>query len=169
MIFLTKRQRVQKNRRPGFTLLELVLVAAILIIVSALAVPRFRKTFDFLQLQNFASDTVSFARYAQAKAITDGKIYKLVFDTEKKLLKIESQAKAEDGDGGEEKWYTEKNKLMPDYVEVQLEEGKGDVKFYPDGTADKATIKVFVPSGKSYNIFIEPATGYVKFEDIKEE
>lgn len=170
MISLTRRRRVQRNKRPGFTLLELIFVAAILIIVSTLAIPRFRKTFDFLQLQNFASDAVSFARYAQAKAIIDGKTHRLVFDSEKKLMKLESCVEVKEGDGTEgERWDTEKAKLIPDYVSVELEGGKGDIKFYPDGTADKATIKIFAPSGKCYNIFVEAATGYVKFEDIKKE
>jgi Tfp pilus assembly protein FimT len=164
MTSLIKRQRARRNRSRGFTLLELVFVAAILIIVSALAVPRFGKTFDLLRLQNFISDTVSFARYAQAKAITDGKVYRLVFDLEKKTLKIESDTGAEEG-----KWGVEKGKLIPDYVKVELQDGKVDIKFYPDGTADKATVMVSVPSGKSYTILTEPATGYVRSEETKQE
>lgn len=170
MISLTKIQRVQRNRIRGFTLLELIFVAAILIIVVTLAIPRFGKTFNFLQLQNFASDTVSFARYAQAKAITDGKIYRLAFNLEKKTLSIESRVESEEKDGGEaESWYMEKIKPIPGYVSVELQDGKADIQFYPDGTADKATIEASTPSGKYYKIFVEPATGYVKLEDIKKE
>lgn len=170
MISLTKIQRVQRNRIRGFTLLELIFVAAILIIVSTLAIPRFGKTFNFLQLQNFASDMVSFARYAQARAITEGKKYRVMFDSAEKLMKLQSclEVEKEDGTKGES-WNTEKAKSIPDYVTVKLEKGKGDINFYPDGTADEARVEVFVPSGKSYNILIEPATGYVKFEEAKEE
>ncbi len=165
MISLTKIQRVQRNRGPGFTLLELIFVAAILIIVVTLAIPRFGKTFNFLQLQNFASDTVSFARYAQTKAITDAKEHRLVFDTDKRVMRIESRLETEE----EDEWYAEKVKPIPKFVSVELEGVKNDIKFYPDGHADEAIVWVIVNSDKKYKISVEPATGYVKLEEAKKE
>lgn len=167
MIFQTRQRPLRQNRNYGFTLLELIFVAAILVFIATLAVPQFRKTFDSLQLQNFISDVVSFARYAQSKAITDGTINKLIFNVKEKIFAIETYAGIKTGDEGtKEKWEEIKSKKMPDFVSVDLEDAKDGIKFYPDGTADKATIKINISSGKNYTISVEQATGYVKVEEL---
>lgn len=167
---ISKRQNKRNNKLwltpparagTGFTLLELIFVAAILIFIATLAIPQFRKSFNFLGLQNFVSDVVSFARYAQAKAITEGNTNRLVFDVEAKSLKLESIS-------GEE-WKLEKFKPMPDFVSVELTDYEEGIKFYPDGTADKATVTIGIPSGKSYVISTESATGYVKVTEPSQE
>lgn len=158
------------SRRAGFTLLELIFVAAILIFITVLAVPRFRGSFNFLVARNFAFDVVSFARYAQASAVTDATVNRLTLDSEKKVLKIESFAGMEYVDEElVEIWRLEKSKLMPDLVSVDLKNSEGRIKFYPDGTADEATINIATSGGKSYTISIEGVTGYVRFEEAKDE
>ncbi len=158
------------SRRGGFTLLELIFVAAILIFITVLAVPRFRGSFNFLVARNFAFDVASFARYAQAMAITDATVNRLTLDTEKKVLKIESYAGMEyAGEELVEIWRLEKSKLMPDLVSVDLKDGKDRIKFYPDGTADEAVINITASGGKSYTISIEGVTGYVRFKEDKDE
>lgn len=145
----------------GFTLLELIFVVAILVFVVTLATPQFRKSFDFLGLQNFVSDVVSFARYAQAKAIAGGSTNRLVIDVEAKLLKAESLSG--------EQWKLEKSKPIPDFISIESEDYDEGIKFYPDGTADKTTIKIGIPSGKIYTISTESATGYVKVQMPSQE
>lgn len=168
MISPIRKRLHQRNRNFGFTLLELIFVAAILIFIATVAIPQFRKSFNFLGLQNFVSDVVSFARYAQAKAIVDGKTKRLMFDVEGKLLRIESYDVVKKEDEVEiEDWSLEKSKPIPDFIiltDLQQYSENG-IKFYPDGTADKATIKITISSGKSYTISVEQATGYVKVEE----
>lgn len=158
------------SNRAGFTLLELIFVAAILIFITVLALPRFRGSFNFLVARNFAFDVVSFARYAQSAAITDAAVNRLTLDPEKKVLMIESYAGTELV-GGElaEIWRLEKSKLMPGLVSVNLKDGNGRIRFYPDGTADKAVIDIATSGGKSYVISIEGVTGYVRLEEDKDE
>ncbi len=160
MIYQIKKRRVRANKVSGFTLLELIAVAAILVVIITLAVPLFRKTFTGLQLRNFVSDCVSFCRYAQAEAIIKRNTQRIAFDPEKKYMKIQSM-------DGETQWQTAKLKRIPASISVELQGLEGDVKFYPDGTADKGLIKIGIPS-KYYAISIEPATGYVKVEELTE-
>ncbi|MDP3786864.1 MAG: prepilin-type N-terminal cleavage/methylation domain-containing protein [Candidatus Omnitrophota bacterium] len=170
MISQIKMRPSRKSKRRGFTLLELIFVAVILIIITALTVPQFRGTFDYLQLQNLVSDVVSFARYAQAKAITGAEINRLVFDMEKKSLGIDTYAGVETGDeGAKEIWERIKYRAIPDFISIELQDSRNAVKFYPDGTADKVTMKVNISSGKSFTISIDPLTGYAKAEESPQQ
>lgn len=154
----------------GFTLLELIFVAVILIVITALAVPQFRGTFDYLQLQNFVSDTVSFAGYAQARAITGAEINRLVFDIEKKSLGVDTYTGVESGDeGAKETWEKIKYRRIPDFISIESEDSLNTVRFYPDGTADKVTMKIGISSGKNFTISIDPLTGYAKAEESPQE
>lgn len=155
-----RKRLQQRNRNFGFTLLELIFVAAILIFIATLAVPQFRRSFNFLGLQNFVSDVVSFARYAHAKAIMDGNTNRLSFDFENGYMRIESTR-------DDKQWLLEKSKSIPDFISVDLQDSEGSFKFYSDGTADEASFKISVPSGKTYAISIQSATGYVKVEELQ--
>ncbi len=146
------------NSVAGFTLLELIFVVLILVLIATLAIPQFRKSFNYLGLQNFVSDVVSYARYAQAKAIMDGRTKRLFFDIENKRLRLE-------GTPDDKIWQIEKSKSMPDFISIDLRDSEDGIKFYPDGTTDKSSIKIGIPSGKSYTITMEPMTGYVKVEE----
>lgn len=100
----------------------------------------------------------------------DGTTTRLIFDVEEKTFAIESYAGTETGDEGtKEKWEQVKSKSMPDFVSVDLEDTEDGIKFYADGTADKATLRIGIPSGKSYTISTESATGYVKVEEVTEK
>lgn len=170
MISQIKMRPSRRSKGRGFTLLELIFVAVILIIITALTVPQFRGTFDYLQLQNLAFDVVSFARYAQAKAITGAEINRLIFDTEKKSLGVDTYAGVETGDeGAKEIWERIKYRAIPDFISIELQDSRNAVKFYPDGTADKVTMKVSISSGKSFTISIDPLTGYAKAEESPQQ
>lgn len=162
-------RRLKRHFSLGFTLLELVFVGLILVLISALAFPQFRKTFNFLISKNFVFDIVSFARYAQAKAIISQVPGRLIFDAERKVMEVqiyEGRIK-EAGDDQVEVWHTERSAPIPDTVKIDF---KGEaIKFYPDGTADKSTIAVTLSSGRSYAILVEEATGRVKYEEAFEE
>lgn len=162
MMFPINKQRKRQNSNFGFTLLELIFVAAILIFIATLAIPQFRRSFNFLGLQNFVSDVASFARYAQAKAIMEGKVTRLAFDIDNKYLRIESTP-------DDKKWEAEKSKPIPDFISIDLQGIENGIKFYPDGTADKASINIGIPSGKSYTVSTESATGYVKVEELTQQ
>lgn len=164
------RKKYTYCRAAGFTLIELIFVAAILVTITALSVPRFSGSFNFLAARNFVFDVASFARYAQATAITNAAINRLVLDPEKKVVKIEGYSGTElVGEELVEVWRLDKSKSMPDSVSVASKSGADVIKFYPDGTADEAVIKITASGGMSYTISIEGITGYVRLEENKDE
>jgi type II secretory pathway pseudopilin PulG len=163
-------KKAASGRVGGFTLIELIFVTAILVFITALAVPRFSGSFKFLAARNFVFDAASFARYAQAAAITDAAVYRLVLDPGKKILKIESYAGTGlDDEELTEIWRLEKSKLMPDSVSIDLNSVENKIKFYPDGTADEAVISITASGGKSYTLSVKGVTGYVRLEEDKDE
>ena len=155
----------RRHLRQGFTFLELILVAAVMSILVAVSVPQFRKSFDSLVFQNFISDLTSFAGYAQAKAVTNSSEMRVNIDLQQKRLLLESRMPS----GGTltlgtEEWRIEKTKVIPDSLSVDLKGGSGEIKFYPDGTSDKAEFAVTDRYGIECSVFVEPGTGYV---DVK--
>ncbi len=68
----------------GFTLIEVVLVIAILGLLSTVAVPNFKNTLAKYKLEMAAKELAQNIQLAQQKAITRGNICKIVLDLHKK-------------------------------------------------------------------------------------
>lgn len=64
----------------GFTLMELLLVAGIMVIAAAIAVPNFAKTAARLELKHAADDMANAIRYGQLRAVMKGKPQRLNMD-----------------------------------------------------------------------------------------
>jgi Tfp pilus assembly protein FimT len=96
MISQLKRKMNQKIRNDspgarrfpaGFTFVELMLVAVLVLVIVVLNVPRIRATFTGLEVYNFSRKTAGLMRYAQSKAIAEGEktlfVYERAKDPEK--------------------------------------------------------------------------------------
>lgn len=145
--------------------MELIFVAALIVIIVSSAAPRFSGTFNSLRTQDFISDITSFARYAQARAVIEGTEKRLIFDREKKIFGVDGYHKGQEEEGY---WNREKSRRIPDFISLDLK-GKEKIRFYPDGTAEETFIGISVPSiDKNCLISIEAGTGYVKVEEVKQ-
>lgn len=68
-----------RGTSPGFTLFEVMIIALLLGIVAAVAVPSINNTFDEMKLNGAAREVVSALYYAQSISIKEGKDYKVQF------------------------------------------------------------------------------------------
>src|SRR3954451_5735592 len=75
------RRTGRGGKARGFTLLELILVMAIIAIVAAITVPSFRTFAIGRNSQNTASDIIGLTNYARTQAASEGRVYRLNFDT----------------------------------------------------------------------------------------
>ncbi len=70
-----------KRGRTGFTLIELVLVLALMSILLAVGVPALQGDSDRMKLDAACDELATAARYVQGLAIRDGATYGVAFDT----------------------------------------------------------------------------------------
>ena len=153
---------VFQHCRRGFTFIELIFVVTLLAILAVVTVPRFRRSFDSLVLQNFVSDFTSYAMYAQAKSVSGGSEVSVDLDPTQRLLLTEDHVKYQDPSGGNvDQWVTGKVKSIPDLVLVDLKASTGKIVFYPDGTSDSADIDIKGKYSGKYSVSVDPGTGYV--------
>ena len=68
-----------KEISSGFTLVELMIVVALLGIVLAIAVPSINSTLDEMKLDSAAQEIVTATHYVQSLAIKEGLVYEVKF------------------------------------------------------------------------------------------
>ncbi|MEK7198668.1 MAG: prepilin-type N-terminal cleavage/methylation domain-containing protein, partial [Bacteroidota bacterium] len=133
---------IRKKFVTGFTLFELLIVISIIMIVLGLSKPLFRKTFSDIKLSATVSDIVSLMRYAQERAIVQGVVFRLNFDTEKGEYWL-TKAKQEDS----KSMVTFENvpgkfgrhlSVSEDLTIVGLE--ASSIDFYPDGEISQGKV-----------------------------
>src|SRR5262245_32345834 len=69
---LDRGGRARRRHRRAFTLIELILVMALLMIVAAVSFPSLRNFFQGRSLDSEARRFLSLTRYAQSRAISEG-------------------------------------------------------------------------------------------------
>ncbi|MCM8797231.1 MAG: prepilin-type N-terminal cleavage/methylation domain-containing protein [Candidatus Omnitrophica bacterium] len=127
------------NKKWAFTFIELLIVIIIIGVLSVLAVPRFKNTFDSLQLRDSAKDIYYLLQYLQASAVAQSKIFCLNIDTEHGRF----QAVYWEGEEGFKNLENRFGKVysVPNGINVTVSPvDKTNICFYPDGNTDKTTI-----------------------------
>jgi prepilin-type N-terminal cleavage/methylation domain-containing protein len=147
-------------RRSGFTLLEVCLVLALIVMVSAVAYPTVDGMYSYYKA-NAGADTVRTAlARARAKAIEDGRPYRFSIGKGSGRLKIAPDDPAYWGDG--EPPASDDPAHAPLVLESKLPKGvrfgSGDSADHADhetpghdsgGSADYSTVAVFLPDGSA--------------------
>ena len=143
-------------RRPaGFTLVELIVVLAILATLVALAAPSFSRTIASARLRSGASEVRSTLARARSLAVAGGRVRSVVFDLEKGGYGIDNEASP---------------RSLPDPVRWESlrvlgdrkERGGARVRFFPDGSAEEAEVTVALPDGGRIRVTVDPLTGIVE-------
>lgn len=140
----------------GFTLLEMLLVLAIMAMVLAVAPPLLSAAMPGLQLKGSARSIAAALRQARSKAITEGRATTLDVDLEQRQAQV-------DGSGN--------SVSIPSSIEIVLttadqeltDEQHGRIRFYPDGTSTGG--RVALKHGSSgYDIDVDWLTGRIQIK-----
>ncbi len=136
------------------TLLELILVMVILSTVLAMSGPSLRGFFASRRTQDTAAQILTLTRLARSQAISEGIIYRLNFDTQRRMYWLTAQ-KA----GTFEKLKTGFGQIftLPKDVEMELEgieEDKNDkfLAFTPHGTVTAGTVRLIDRRGQAVEV-----------------
>lgn len=136
----------------GFTLLETLLVVALLAIAAALAAAAVTGGFRGMELRSTAKEMASHLRFTRARAIATGQPQRFVVDPEAHAWT------APDGRDGEIP-----ERLSVTFTgarEVQPAEGQGAILFFPDGAATGGRITLALDDA-AWDIDVAWLTGEV--------
>ena len=174
MISLTgKRPNLARSKRPGFTFIELMLVAILIGVIVGISTPIFRRTFGHLQLDNTSHNIAKLMRYAQQRAIVERLAHRLKFDPERSAYWLEVENVGE-GPLPARKGFTSikgrfgKRYSIPGGISVNFREEVSAITFYPDGQVDKVALYVS-DQRKTYTLITERRIGRVKLLEGRQE
>jgi len=130
MILATGDYVAERRIHNAVTFIELLLVIVIIGILIGISVPRFRKTFNHLQLNSSSRELQASMNYLRQRSIVEGKPIYLNIDSDTG----EYWAEVKDV----------KNRLRTYRVpiEIRIEAEQKQIIFYPDGSIDKVTISL---------------------------
>lgn len=160
----------------GFTLMELIVVLTILSIMSAAVVPLFRGTLETIECDHSLRDLVASIKYAQERAVTDCREYRLYIAPKSNEYWLMSLAWSR---GKKNKKFIPveerqgERMTLSKRVEIQRVTAKKDrtekasyIAFYPSGACDHASITLERENGRHMKIQTRGSLGDLKV-DVK--
>lgn len=91
-------RRLRRNSRDGFTLIEVTIVLALIMILIGIASPSLKKVAETNKLKSTARMIRSLLAYARDVAITEGTDYLVVFDLEDQMFWLADRSALDQGD-----------------------------------------------------------------------
>jgi general secretion pathway protein H len=141
----------------GFTLLEILIVLAILGLAIALAVPVIGRTTPSLELRTTARSVAAALREARGLAIADNREVVVTVDLDNRLL---SAGVA----GNAVRLGRNLGVSLFTAAEEVVDAGTGSIRFFPDGTSTGGRVRVFLGDRK-YDVVVNWITGGVSIRD----
>ena len=141
----------------GFTLVETIVVLAIVTMLLALLPPLFSGPLDKLQLRRTVYQVASDLRLAQQAAIIQSRETEVQINVDQLSYRNHRQADAISMDA------VKKIKLLSD-ARLRPDDQSGSIVFYPDGSSSGGHI-VLTGSQQSYHIKITWISGHVQIDN----
>jgi type II secretion system protein H len=137
--------RLKIRNRPGFTLIELILVLALLVIITSIAAPSMARFIRGRALGAEAQRLVALMHAAQSRAVSEGMPMVLWIDEQGGVYGAEAETSGENGDAKAEELNVDSTLKL-----VALDNGTGTtttfknlpaIRFLPDGTMDENSLR----------------------------
>ena len=145
-------------RARGFSLLEMLLVMALVAAASLLAVAALGGGMQGMKLRAGAKDLAAQMRFARAVAISSGEPQNVVIDP---------QARRWEGARGRSGELPEDGEIeFTGAREVQPGDGKGAVRFFPDGAATGGRVRMLA-NGGGWDVDVGWLTGEVRLSRVQ--
>jgi len=142
----------------GITLIELIVVMAIIAIGAALTTPNISGWLPTYRLRSATRDVVSIMRVAQLKAVSNNTSYRVTFNTVNDSYVLEYQ----DTGGG---WVTEgETQSLPTGVKFNTTFAGNITTFLPNSTATDGNVTLNNNKGTNKRIRLLGLTGRIRIE-----
>ena len=154
---------VRNSRVAGFTLLELVLVTAALVILIATAVPNIQHGWAALQTERTAFTVAQTLRSARTLAIASSASVAWVWDAEARQVCLggpTARRCATDHLGDR----LASPRRIPEPIQMtatRQDQPVAQVTFFPDGTSQPTTFLISSPGASRYRITVDATTSQV--------
>ena len=160
----------RKALRGGFTLFELMLTLAILVIVTAISVPGLMHRLQRNEIHSTAVSIRNQLNEARRRAVETGVPQRAVIDIQQHQIRIESgEASAV------EKFEPAAPLPLPAGIQIAMTltspstvPGNAEpccvIRFHPNGTSSSGSLTLSEAQGASYRLRIDRATGTIRLE-----
>lgn len=156
----------------AFTLVEIMVVVAVMGLLLGISIPAFRKIMNKAPLEQGISDVESLCRQARAEAIVGQQAMDVVFNESEEIVALTAAARvinAPDPFTGLMIKTTEETQLIDQValeVDLQIIEPEPDeftldeirIRFYPNGTSETLALRV-AGDDEAYLLTLDPVTG----------
>ena len=156
----------------AFTLVEIMVVVAVMGLLIGISIPAFRKIMNKAPLEQGISDVETLCRQARAEAIVKQRAMDVVLNETEETVALTTAARvinAPDPFTGLIIKITEETQLIDQVflqVDLQIIAPEADeftvdeirIRFYPNGTSETLELRV-VGAGEAYRLTLDPVTG----------
>jgi Tfp pilus assembly protein FimT len=148
-----------RHRNSAFSLVELLLVVALMVVVAGLSLPQLPKHFSAFELDQTTRHLSYLMRYAQSLAVVHQKEYQLCFSTDRLSYWLEEEV--ENQDKSFQEIVGAQGKIFSAPKDIVVGAQQPLLHFYPDGTIDRARITLRNKSMKTKIISTQERRGQV--------
>ena len=144
------------RRGAGYTLIELVLVVAVLAVASLVAAPAVGRAVDGMRVRTEVAGVASLLRWARQEAVTRGQAREVTLDAEGQALLVRRP-------GGEAAERVEKRRPLSSLVHVVPAPGsvQPPITFTPRGRSSGGTVRLETVGPRVYLVTVDALTGRV--------
>jgi type II secretion system protein H len=175
----------QYLRRVGFTLIEIMIVVALMGLIATMAIPNIYQLSKKEGMRRAVSDLIEVCSNARAQAILRGVAVDVIFHPVERRFEVSAlaaPAALPDSEGSPAKPAPPPSPgtglagVIPDDIALEmldvnlLEYNQSEwtrVRFYPNGTSDEMTVIFHSDKGEFRKITLEPTTGLATQGPVK--
>jgi len=159
----------------GFSFIELMVVLVLISLSIALIAPSFSKFSKSVELKAAAQKIAAILRNYRSEAVNKGRVYQVLFDSNRMEVKIQSVAWSEEQEESENKETREmKAYALPQGIQIkelktestQYPSDLPAIEFYPNGGSNGGNIYLDSQNHQGYRIKVHFLTGSVTIEKV---